>query len=92
MLLVDDPVYDPPTHGLQTRPSRSPDTDMKAPGPALTLVRGGGSGQHLPRLPGAAREAAAIESLMPPDSVDRLDGFCGQPRAIPVIRGWTTTG
>src|SRR5262249_44894276 len=44
---------------------------------ALTaLTRGSGSGGvHLPRLPGAAKEAAAIAALMPPDSIDRLDGF-----------------
>ena len=75
MLLVDDPVYDP-TDPRVTNPS-APMTDKgpEASGPALTLVRGGGEGRYLPRLPGAAREAAAIAALMPADSVDRLDGF-----------------
>jgi CHAT domain-containing protein len=34
-----------------------------------------GSPAHLPRLPGAAREAAAIASLLPAGQIDRLDGF-----------------
>ena len=40
------------------------------------LTRGvAGSVTHLPRLPGAAREATAIAALLPADEVDRLDGF-----------------
>jgi CHAT domain-containing protein len=74
MLLVDDPVYDSADPRVANSSSHSPDLDLKASGPALTLVRGA-SGGPLPRLPGAAREAAAILSLMPPNSVDRLDGF-----------------
>ena len=73
MLLVDDPVYDSADPRVANS-SHSPDLDLKGSGPALTLVRGAGSGP-LPRLPGAAREAAAIQSLMPANSVDRLDGF-----------------
>jgi len=72
MLLVDDPVYDArdprvrnPSAPLRESPMESTEQ--------LALVRGGG--QHLPRLPGAAKEAAAIVALMPPGSVDRLDGF-----------------
>jgi CHAT domain-containing protein len=42
----------------------------------VSLLRGvTGTPAHLPRLPGAAREAAAIASLLPPGEVDRLDGF-----------------
>jgi CHAT domain-containing protein len=74
MLLVDDPVYDSADPRVANSSSHSPDLDLKGSGPALTLVRGAG-GAPLPRLPGAAREAAAIQSLMPPNSVDRLDGF-----------------
>jgi CHAT domain-containing protein len=74
MLLVDDPVYDSADPRVANSSPHSPDLDMKGSGPALTLVRGAGSGP-LPRLPGAAREAAAIQSLMPANSVDRLDGF-----------------
>jgi CHAT domain-containing protein len=76
MLLVDDPVYDPADPRVAKNSSPIPtDTGLTASGPALALVRGAGSGTYLPRLPGAAREAAAIASLMPPDSIDRLDGF-----------------
>jgi CHAT domain-containing protein len=73
MLLVDDPVYDSGDPRIRS-PSIGPgDTDVLDPAKAVALVRGGG--QHLPRLPGAAREAAAIAGLMPAGSVDRLDGF-----------------
>jgi CHAT domain-containing protein len=72
MLLVDDPVYD-----ARDPRVRNPSTPLPDSAPELTeqlaLVRGGG--QHLPRLPGAAKEAAAIVGLMPAGSVDRLDGF-----------------
>src|SRR5262249_14129093 len=75
MLLVDDPVYDPadprvahsftpPAHSEESRSTR----------PLLALVRGGGAG-YLPRLPGAAKEATAIASLLPAPSIDRLEGF-----------------
>jgi CHAT domain-containing protein len=74
MLLVDDPVYDSADLRVTNSSSHSPDLDINSSGPALTLVRGA-TGGPLPRLPGAAREAAAIESLMPAHSVDRLDGF-----------------
>jgi CHAT domain-containing protein len=74
MLLVDDPVYDPTDPRVASSSSPSSHLDLEGYGPALTLVRGA-SGGPLPRLPGAAREAAAIQSLMPPNSVDRLDGF-----------------
>jgi CHAT domain-containing protein len=74
MLLVDDPVYDSADPRVANSSSHSADLDIEGSGPALTLVRGA-SGGPLPRLPGAAREAAAIQSLMPPNSVDRLDGF-----------------
>ena len=75
MLLVDDPVYDPADPRV-AKPSPGPvDTGVNTDGPALALVRGADNGAHLPRLPGAAREAAVIASLMPPGSIDRLDGF-----------------
>jgi CHAT domain-containing protein len=74
MLLVDDPVYDSADLRVANSSSHAPDLDINSSGPALTLVRGA-TGGPLPRLPGAAREAAAIESLMPAHSVDRLDGF-----------------
>jgi CHAT domain-containing protein len=68
MLLVDDPVYDAADPRVTNSPTPPPQSAA-----TLALVRGGG--QHLARLPGAAREAAAIVSLMPAGSVDRLDGF-----------------
>jgi CHAT domain-containing protein len=75
MLLVDDPVYDPADPRVANSSPIPADSGLKADGPALALVRGAGSGAYLPRLPGAAREAAVIASLMPPGSIDRLDGF-----------------
>ena len=76
MLLVDDPVYDPADPRVANSAAPSPaQLATGTLGPALTLVRGTTTGAHLPRLPGAAREAAAIVSLMPADSVERLDGF-----------------
>jgi CHAT domain-containing protein len=41
----------------------------------ISLFRGGESGEELARLPGSAREAAAIAALLPAASVDRLEGF-----------------
>jgi len=73
MLLVDDPVYDSGDPRIRNPSIGLADTDVLDPAQAVALVRGGG--QHLPRLPGAAREAAAIAGLMPAGSVDRLDGF-----------------
>jgi len=70
MLLVDDPVYD----RLDSRVSKVV-PDLQSSEPALALVRGATPGTNLPRLPGAAREAAAIAALMNAGSVDRLDGF-----------------
>jgi CHAT domain-containing protein len=75
MLLVDDPVYDPTDPRVANRSAPLPDKDLNTSGLALALVRGPGSGRYLPRLPGAAREAAAIAALMPPNSIDRLNGF-----------------
>jgi CHAT domain-containing protein len=75
MLLVDDPVYDPVDPRVANSTSPAAGTDLQQQSPALALVRGGTNGQYLPRLPGAAREAASIAALMPPGSVDRLDGF-----------------
>jgi CHAT domain-containing protein len=75
MLLVDDPVYEPSDPRFARSVPSPADTESQTRGPLLALTRGPGSGMHLPRLPGAAKEAAAIAGLMPPDSVDRLDGF-----------------
>ena len=75
MLLVDDPVYDPADPRVASASGAPAKVDLTPAGPALTLVRGDTGGSHLPRLPGAAREAAAISVLMPPGTVDRLDGF-----------------
>jgi CHAT domain-containing protein len=73
MLLVDDPVYDSADPRIRNPSAGLADTDPLDGDHSLALVRGGD--QHLPRLPGAAREATAIASLMPTGSVDRLDGF-----------------
>jgi len=72
MLLVDDPVYDSRDPRVRNPSAPLPDSPPE-PAERLALVRGGG--QRLPRLPGAAKEAAAIIALMPAGSVDRLDGF-----------------
>ncbi len=72
MLLVDDPVYDSADPRVRNASAPPPDSPREST-EQLALVRGGG--QHLPRLPGAAKEAAAIVALMPSGSVDRLDGF-----------------
>jgi len=69
MLLVDDPVYD------RFDPRVGNVTVATTAEPSMTLVRGAVPGANLPRLPGAAREAAAIAALMSAGSVDRLDGF-----------------
>lgn len=85
MLLVADPVYDPADPRLAPSVQRmgrraSANTTSEDPSrlqagavPPLALVRGAGA-TFLPRLPGAAQEAAQIEALMPPGSVDRLEG------------------
>ena len=73
MLLVDDPVYDSADPRVRNPSGPLPDADLPTVTQRLALVRGGGP--HLPRLPGAAAEAAAIVSLMPAGSVDRLNGF-----------------
>jgi CHAT domain-containing protein len=87
MLLVDDPVYDPGDPRLaRAQPDLHPRKEPHAPRrdqpaasaslvPPLALVRGPPATAFLPRLPGAAEEAAQIESLMAPGSVDRLEGL-----------------
>jgi CHAT domain-containing protein len=75
MLLVDDPVYDPGDPRVANRSAPRPEADAQTSGPSLALVRGPNGGRYLPRLPGASREAAAIAALMPPASIDRLEGF-----------------
>jgi CHAT domain-containing protein len=76
MLLVSDPVYDPKDSRVGASSRLAQNTALETPGPDLSLVRGvTGSPAHLPRLPGAAMEAAAIASLLPASDVDRLDGF-----------------
>lgn len=72
MLLVDDPVYDSGDPRVRN-PSAPPPASPRESTEQVALLRGGG--QHLPRLSGAAKEAAAIAALMPAGSVDRLDGF-----------------
>ncbi len=41
----------------------------------MALFRGAANSDHLERLPGATREAAAIAALLPIESIDRLDGL-----------------
>jgi CHAT domain-containing protein len=82
MLLVDDPVYgraDPrvarASDQLQGKQREAAlPVSLQSAAPALALVRGG-SGGYLPRLPGAAREAAQIAALLPGENIDRLEGF-----------------
>ena len=73
MLLVDDPVYDAGDPRVRNPAAALADVDPLDTTASFALVRGGDG--HLPRLPGAAREATAIAALMPLGSVDRLDGF-----------------
>jgi len=73
MLLVDDPVYDAGDPRVRNPAAALADIDPLDTTASFALVRGGET--HLPRLPGAAREATAIAALMPAGSVDRLDGF-----------------
>jgi len=76
MLLVSDPVYDPKDSRVGASSQLAQNAQPETYGSGLSLVRGvTGSPEHLPRLPGAAREAAAIASLLPAGDVDRLDGF-----------------
>lgn len=75
MLLVADPVYELSDARLAVL---SGATSAKSE-PAssiwpLSLFRSGDDGE-MPRLPGSAREAAAIAKLMPAGSVDLLEGF-----------------
>jgi CHAT domain-containing protein len=75
MLLVDDPVYDTADPRV-ARSSPAPANSPQARNPLVAVVRGPTDpSSQLPRLPGAAREAAAIASLMPSANIDRLDGF-----------------
>jgi CHAT domain-containing protein len=74
MLLVADPVYerhDPRFAGNE----EVPPIDTRPNATSVALLRGVADAGPLPRLPGAAREATAIASLLPADSVERLDGF-----------------
>ncbi len=73
MLLVDDPVYgldDPRLSIAADVPARKSSTV-----PAWLVVRGNANALALPRLPGTQREADTISSLLPGESVDRLEGF-----------------
>jgi CHAT domain-containing protein len=75
MLLVADPVYgrkDPRVGGTS---GSAPPADLVADTRSVSLLRGGSDTFRLPRLPGTAREAAVIASLLPSGNVDRLDGF-----------------
>jgi CHAT domain-containing protein len=72
MLLVADPIYDPSDERLvavSSAPLR-----REAQGTSLPLFRGMRSGQPLARLTGTAKEAAAIATLLPPGTIDRLEG------------------
>jgi CHAT domain-containing protein len=75
MLLVSDPVYDRKDPRVGRSTLLADNLGPASDNPDLSLVRGGSSTEHLPRLTGAAREAAAIAALLPSDVVDRLDGF-----------------
>jgi CHAT domain-containing protein len=75
MLLVDDPVYDRGDPRVALASSSARPMLATTAAPSLSLVRGSAGSGPLPRLPGAAREAANIAALLPADSVVRLDGF-----------------
>lgn len=83
MLLVADPVYEPGDPRVAASAIRRPPVNEAQIATAqlshnitsLPLFRGPKDSTHLERLPGATREAAAIASLLPADSVDRLDGL-----------------
>ncbi len=81
MLLVADPVYTPADSRIaKTSPGATPAGTRSAGATAATLfpmalLRGPGTSDHLERLPGATREAAAIAALLPSAGVDRLEGL-----------------
>ena len=75
MLLVADPVYARDDARFATGAAADGRGKPDAKGSLLTLMRGGADVGQLSRLPGTAREAAAIAALLPRGSVDRLEGF-----------------
>src|SRR5262249_10298452 len=82
MLLVADPVYEPRDSRIAARVNpkipnqiRTASATLLSETDAALLSRGPGTTEHLERLPGATREAAAIAALLPADSVDLLDGL-----------------
>jgi CHAT domain-containing protein len=74
MLLVDDPVYG--RDDARFKPAKTVANASKRP-PLLpfALLRGGPHEDAFARLPGTAREAAAIAALLPKGQVDQLEGF-----------------
>jgi CHAT domain-containing protein len=75
MLVVADPVYALDDLRLGTQAERRPTAERGGLWPFSLLMRGAQSERNLARLPGSAREAAAIAAVFPQGGVDRLEGF-----------------
>jgi CHAT domain-containing protein len=75
MLLVNDPVYGPDDSRLAPSGATTKKEQEKASRWPLSLFRGAADASQLRRLPATAEEASAIVSLLPPNGVDRLEGF-----------------
>jgi CHAT domain-containing protein len=75
MLLVDDPVYGTDDARFVSSNGAAESTKRPPLLPFALLRSGMQEGSALPRLPGTAREAAAIAALLPKDQVDQLEGF-----------------
>jgi CHAT domain-containing protein len=82
MLVVADPVYELGDERLSAGPQKLVMRESSALDPLGFVVRGSTNLQPLPRLKGSAIEARQIVSLLPPESVDLLDGVRASKAAL----------
>ena len=75
LLLVDDPVYEADDDRITALAEVGNARERKADAGSLWLFRGGAESIPLRRLPGSGREADTIASLLPAESIVRLEGF-----------------
>jgi CHAT domain-containing protein len=75
MLLVADPVYELDDSRLASLAGGSAGPSPSSKAWPLSLFRASNGEGTLTRLPGTAKEAATIASLLPREGVDRLEGF-----------------
>jgi CHAT domain-containing protein len=73
-LLLADPVYARDDTRFVAQSALRQQAPVSRDSSSL-LTRGAGAGAQLSRLPGTAREAALIASLLPAGQVERLEGF-----------------